>query len=206
MASRSAGVLVVVSIYLALVSAASPAVASCSISGACSVARNVSYPGMGAWQYTLTLTWDTGTRYALSHVDIILTPQNSSCGCQELAASLQFPTPAGTSTGNPNSCAVTYDWILGCNGDPSIHLTDLVMKLEPRDSSSCSPGTVGQGTFTFFSEYPPAQIAERNMVLVDKFGQLVCYGQLTGVFPGLPCDPTAAEPSTWGAVKSLYTS
>ena len=203
MASLRIRMLAVIIAGLAL-AGASPAIAGCSITGVCSATPNTTQPGMGAWQYSLTINWDTGTRYALSHIDIILTPQNSSCGCNELAASLQFPSPAGTSNGLPNSCMATYNWVLGCNGDPSIHLTDLIMKLEPRASDSCAAGTAGQGTFTFFSDYAPAPIAERNMFLVDKFGQLACYGSLSGVFPGLPCDPTATEPSTWGSLKSLY--
>ncbi len=178
--------------------------AGCLISGVCSAARNTSQPDMGTWKYTLAVTWDTATRYALSHFDILLSPQNAACGCQDLAASLQVPSPAGTSNGNPAGCTVTFDWVFGCNGDPSIHLTDLLLKLEPRQSDTCAPGTTGQGTFTFYSNYPPAAIDEPNLALVDKFGQLVCYGTLTGVFPGLPCDPTATEPSTWGTVKSLY--
>jgi len=203
MAALRAGMLAIVLAGIGL--AVTPAAdAGCLITGVCSSAPNTTHPGMGAWQYTLTVTWDTGTKYALSHIDLILTPQNSACGCQELSEQLQFPTPAGTSTGIPSPCTSTFDWILGCNGDPSIHLTDLVMKLEPRTGTNCSPGTAGLGTFTFFSDYVPVAVGEHNLFLVDKFGQLVCYGTLDGVFPGLPCDPTANEQSTWGSIKSIY--
>jgi len=182
----------------------SPAVADCLIAGSVSAAPNPTPPGLGSWEYTLSVTWDTGTRYALSHFNLLIAHQGGNCNCQNLDQALNWLSPIGTSSGEPAGCSVTYEGFLNCNGDPSLDITDLLLKFEPIESADCEPSTTGQGTYTFFSDYPPAPISEPNLSLVDKFGQLVCYGPLTGVFPGLPCDPTATEARSWGSQKTTY--
>lgn len=178
--------------------------AACLITGSIQAAPNTTQPGLGAWQYTLSASWDTGTRYALSHLDLLISHQGGSCNCENLGQALHWSSPIGASDGEPGACPVAYEGYLDCTGDPSIGIDDMLLKFEPVASEDCEPGTTGTGTFAFFSDYPPAPISEPNLFLVDKYGQLVCYGLLAGVFPGLPCDPTATETGSWGAQKATY--
>lgn len=181
-----------------------PAGATCLIAGSVSAAPNPDPSCLGAWEYTLSVTWDTGSPCGLSHLDLLLAHQGEGCDCPGLDRSLNWLCPIGTSTGVPAGCTVAYEGLLNCNGDPSVDVTDLLLKFEPIESEECEPGPTGQAIFTLYSNYAPAPITEPNLFLVDKFGQLVCSGQLTGVFPGLPCDPTAAETDSWGHQKTTY--
>ena len=58
-------------LVLVLFAAASVQASECSISGVITSARTED-PGLPAWQYTLVLTWDTGTPYALSHANLLM--------------------------------------------------------------------------------------------------------------------------------------
>lgn len=180
------------------------ALADCSITGAMTATQNITDPLLPTWTYSLTVTWDTGTPYALSHFDILLDAGGEVCTCGDFAMALEWPQPAGASDGEGMTCLVPYDLELECLGDPSIDLQEIILKFEPREMNGCEPGATGTGTFTILSDVPPAPIAEPNLFLVDKHGQLVCHGQLSGVFPSLPCDPTEARASSWGCLKSGY--
>ncbi len=183
--------------------AAGPAAGDCMISGSIAAELNLAQPELGAWKYTLTVAWDTGTPFALSHFNMLL-GSGETCECADFAAALTWVDPTGSSDGDPDGCVVPYDTFLECRGDPSIGDDTIMLKFEPWESEQCEPGTTGQGSFDFYSDYPPAPIAEPNLFLVDKHGQLVCYGMLQGVFPGLPCDPTPGDEPSWGEVKSLF--
>ena len=180
------------------------ALADCLITGVSVAELNMENPELGAWKYTITMTWDTGTVYALSHTDILL-DYSGNCTCEELVAVLNWQDPIGTSNGLPDDCTVEYEGIFECNGDPSIPDLEMpLLKFEPYEDGTCEPGPTGTGTFYIFSDLPPAPIAEENLFLVDKYGQLACSGLLTGEFPGLPCDPTPTAEGSWGGVKSSY--
>ncbi|MHB8078880.1 MAG: hypothetical protein ACYDIE_06465 [Candidatus Krumholzibacteriia bacterium] len=188
----------------ALLSAASPAGAGCLITGVCSASPNTVQPCVGAWQYTLTVDWDTGTKCAPSHFDLLIAAPGSACDCPAVDRALNWLSPVGSAAGVPAGCTVPFEGLLSCYGDPSACLSDLLLKFEPTETDVCTLPPSGQAVFTLYSDYPPAPISEPNLFLVDKTGQLVCYGSVTGVFPGLPCDPTATESSSWGSQKSAY--
>lgn len=189
---------------LVMLAFASVAQAECYIGGEVAAEQNLDsmYP---AWKYTATISWDTGTPYALSHVDMLLDAAAGSCSCLDLSDALVFAGIAGYSDGE-GGCEVTYETFLECDGDPSIPGVDSILfKFEPvEDGSGCEPGTTGTGTFVFYSDLGPAPIDEEILLLVDKFGQLSCSGYLSGVFPGLECDPVGAEQSTWDSLKGLF--
>ena len=42
-------------------------------------------------------------------------------------------------------------------------------------------------------------------LLIEKNDGESCEGSITGVFPGLPCDPVSAENSSWSAIRGLYS-
>ena len=187
---------------LAATLAATPAAAACSISGNCTAVPNVA-PASAGWTYTLVVTWDTGTNYALSHLDLLLDTVGARCSCADIAEGLVLASPAGNSDGE-GGCAVPYLVALECQGDPSIPgVGGILLKFEPNEAD-CQPGATGTATFTFGSPLPPVPVDEDILSLVDKFSTQHCFGQLTGVFPGMACNPVVDEPRAWGEVKGLY--
>jgi hypothetical protein len=187
---------------VATLAAAAPALATCSITGNCAAIANTD-PARPGWTYTLVVTWDTGTPYALSHLDLLLDSVGARCSCADMAEGLVLVNPAGTSDGE-GGCAVPYTVALECQGDPSIPgVGGILLKFEPNEAD-CQPAATGTATFTFGSPLPPVPVDEDILSLVDKYGTQHCFGQLTGVFPGMACNPVADEGRAWGAVKGLY--
>jgi hypothetical protein len=176
------------------------ALAACSISGHVTAAPNPDPMGP-AWVYTAVITWDTGSPYALSHLDLWLDIAGGTCTCAEFQQALSWAPVIGTSG---TSCPVSYYGELNCQGDPSIPgVYGIVLKFEPM-MGGCEPGTNGTGTFTFTSNLGPAAIDEDAVTLVDKYARNYCFGSLTGEFPSLPCNPVGAEGAGWGAVKGMF--
>lgn len=176
------------------------ALAACDISGNISAAPN-SDPMGPAWVYTAVITWDTGSQYALSHLDLWLDIAGGTCSCSDFQQALSWGPVIGASG---SSCAVNYYGELNCSGDPSIPgVTGIVLKFEPV-AGGCEPGTTGTGTFTFTSNLGPTAIDEDAITLVDKFARNYCFGSLTGEFPSMACNPVGAEGACWGAVKGMF--
>lgn len=167
------------------------------INGQCSV---VEREAAGVWRYSLTMSWDN-PKHALSHMDVILDDGNN-CTAAQLLEGLNFESPAGTGSGEP-LCMVDYDVFVE-SSDPSIRLSAVLMKLEPRTDGGCEPGTAGTVTVEFRSTFPPAPIQAENLFLVEKFSTDYITGQLTGMFPGFPCNPVAAETVSWSTLKTMY--
>lgn len=157
--------------------------------------------GDGYWTYRLSLSWDTG-KHGVSHVDVII-DDSGNCSAEDIQAGLFFDSPAGTGAGVPEPCTVEYNAVVE-NADPSIDLWAVVLKYEPRSADGCEPGRSGSAVYEFRSQYPPAPIDEQFLALVQKFSTESSYGTLSGVFPGLPCNPVANEGSTWGEVKARF--
>lgn len=173
----------------------------CGISGTITAAPNDDASGP-TWVYTLTVDWDTGSQYALSHISLLMDAEGGTCSCDDFYSVLSWDPVIGSST-DGSSCESQYFGELGCNGDPSIPgVGGITLKFEPM--GECEPGTSGRAVFTFYSNLNPAPIDEDILSLVDKFGQNSCFGYLSGYFPGLPCDPVDVEDSSWGRVKGLF--
>lgn len=177
--------------------------AECFISTHIEAELNTDDPGLGTWKYTVILSWDTGTQYGLSHFNIWLDEEGFNCGCAEIASSLNLVNPAGLATGEGGACSVPFDSYLECGGDPSLGINGILIKFEP-DEDTCEAGASGEGSFVFYSNYSPAPVALPNSFVVDKHGQLSCYGSVTGVFPGLACNPVGTLVGSWGSIKSIY--
>jgi len=47
-------------------------------------------------------------------------------------------------------------------------------------------------------------VDEDILSMVDKYALMYCFGHLSGMFPGLDCNPVADEAVSFGAVKGLY--
>jgi hypothetical protein len=197
--------MIVSTVALAACTLAAPmaAHAQCSIDGDISAQPNAD-PSLPAWKYTLVVTWDTGSQYALSHADLLIDPVGGTCSCGEIADALVLVQPAGTSEGE-GGCTVPYDAFLDCNGDPSIPgVTGVLLKFEPDESAGCEPDVTGMATFVFYSDRPPVPVDEDILSLVDKYANNFCFGNLTGEFPGLVCDPVPSDDTNWSHLKSLY--
>ena len=190
---------------LGVLALASPgiALAQCSINGHITAAPSGD-PMLPTWEYTLVVTWDTGTAYALSHANLLIDPVGGTCSCDDIAMALTLVNPSGTSDG-VGGCTVSYDGYIECTGDPSIPgVTGILLKFEPDESLGCEPDITGVATFVFYSAQSPVPVDEDILSLVDKFAGNYCFGNVTGEFPGLACNPVPNQDSSWGRMKGLY--
>jgi hypothetical protein len=190
----------------ALIALPAAASAECFITGDIAAAANDGDPSLGAWMYTMTVSWDTGAQTSLSHLDLIVDFPGGTCLCSDVAGALNFGAIAGTSDGTPGGCDVDYTAEVECYGDPSIPGDEgILIKWEPMMmDGGCEPGPTGTGMFTFYSDLAPAMVDDTQPLILEKDGGESCEGTITGVFPALPCDPVAAEATTWTEVKGLY--
>ena len=187
---------------LMVMTSAQVALAQCNIDGTITASANDDAMGP-AWVYTLDLTWDTGTQYALSHMNLLMDVQGGSCSCDDFMAAISWDEIIGTSASD--TCSIDYNGFLECSGDPSVPGVDgILLKFEPIEGLGCEPGTTGTATFTFYSNLSPAPIDADVLSLVDKFALNSCFGSLTGDFPAMTCDPVATETMDWGSAKSMF--
>lgn len=164
---------------------------------------------LGDWQYCAEITWDTGGGQGsgLSHLDLLLGLGECPCACEDF--SFGADDTAGVSDGltslfvGGDSCTVYYTAIFTCD-DPAVPGEEgPSIKFEYFKPATCYPGPTGTGTFCFYSDWPPAPIANPFGNIIVKFGQGDCLGDLSGVLPACSCT-TPTESNTWGRVKSLY--
>ena len=139
----------------------------------------------------------------MSHVNLSL-GEGTDCTETEINSGVLWDDLAGVVTNasftDEIPCMAWYE----PNGDPSLNITEPLLKFEPHPGSVRGPGPTGWGRLVFYSDKPPAQIVTPNSFLSQKFGTYSSFGQVTGVFPALPCDPVASQDSAWGEVKALY--
>lgn len=189
-------------LLLCLAAAAPAQTDGCVLGGEITAAPNTTAPGLGAWEYTLTVNWDTG-RYGLSHLNLLV-DEAGNCDCLELGNALHWASPAGVFDTMSGDCPVDSYAQLECGGDPSLGITMPLIKFEYDEEAVCEPEQEGIFSLVFYADYAPATIYAPNMFLVDKHALQWCEGPVTGVFPGLPCDPVANEYADWGRVKAGY--
>ena len=182
---------------------AQAAVAECFIGGTITADSNPDPLGPD-WMYTMVISWDTGTSYGLSHANLLMDVYTGNCLCQDFMAALSWDDPVGSSDGYPDGCTVYYQGFLECEGDPSIPgVGDILLKFEPIEGD-CEPGPTGTATFVFYSDLMPAPINEDILTAVDKHSNESCFGNLSGFFPAMACDPVGNEESSWGNLKGLF--
>ena len=103
----------------------------CFLSGNITAEINTD-PAYPDWKYTAVISWDTGSQYALSHLNMILDSGTGTCTCDLLADVLVFEGISGYSEGTPMGCEVEYETTLECDGDPSIPgIKGILFKFEP---------------------------------------------------------------------------
>jgi hypothetical protein len=184
----------------------------CVLEGNIEAEWNSEQPDLGLWKYTMTLTWDTGY-YSIDYIMLFLDELDQNCTCEEIEALISFPVPAGNSEAGPDypDHWHTCDWegSVECVDNPCLPDRGIYMRFDPYNCGGNPPdhghpGCCGGGIFFFYSDYPPTDVSVPNMFF--KLGEFfdACEGQLTGVFPALPCDPTPSEVDSWGGIKTLY--
>jgi hypothetical protein len=178
--------------------------ADCEIHGTVVSEPNTYDPSLGAWLYRLLVFWNTGSQYAMSHIDLLMDVENGHCDCTDLMQAIVWGDHIGSGLGDPLPCLLFYQGEILCNGDPSISAPGIMLKFEPLESEQCQPGPAGTATITFYSDFAPGTIAEPNLFLMDKYAGFVCQGPITGDFPSVPCNPVSAEATSWGLIKQLY--
>jgi hypothetical protein len=181
---------------------AQPASSERYLYGVCS-AESINDPVLGAWKYTIELSWDTEMQYAQSHINIGIPLELCPCSCESYYTGITVVDTSGTSTGSMNDdpCTVYYYSELNCGGDPSIPGFDLpLIKFEPYEDL-CAPSVVGEGIFWFYSNWPPAAVTTPNNYLSMKYDTHFSVGEILGVMPDCQCQPTPAQTTTWGTIK-----
>jgi hypothetical protein len=195
---------------LALVAVHGTAQAQCTVGGDITAAMTTD-PLLPDWEYTMTVTWDTGTMFGLSHFNLLVDLTGGTCECQEVMDSIMLVNPAGTGDGvtsgpgGGDPCTLDYNANWACDGDPSIPgVEGIIIKFEPDESLGCEPAPAGTVDVVFYSDLPPTPVDEDVLSMSDKAGLIYCFGTVTGVFPGLACDPVPNDTESWGGLKGLY--
>ena len=186
------------------------ALAQCTISGEVTAAETTD-PTLPAWEYTLTATWDTGSMFGLSHFNLLVDLTGGTCDCQEVMDSIVLVNPSGTSDGvtsgpgGGDPCTLDYNALWECDGDPSIPgVEGIILKFAPDESLGCEPDVAGSVDVVFYSDLPPVPIDEDVISMSDKADLNYCFGTVSGVFPGMPCDPVPNKVESWGGLKGEY--
>jgi hypothetical protein len=176
--------------------------AACSIQGDITASIS-SRPCLGDYEYTLTMDWNTETITGLQYFEMFMDALGRRCLCSELQAGVVPGDTVGFSMTYDDRAIVYYESEFLCDGDPLVTDMAILLRFAPLPSP-IAPGSFGEGHFTFYSDFPPAEIEYSSLYLVDSSNTFLCEGNLRGVFPSLPCDPLPAETDTWGGLKSRY--
>ncbi len=157
----------------------------------------------GNWRYDLRVTWRNADPAGPSYLNLRL-DDGGNCTESDILSYLHWDSPAGTAHFYDVNGAVYFDAELLMEGDPSLQIHVPVLRYTPRADSQVRPAPDGTAVFTFWSDLPPWPIDQPNDLLSEVFGGDHAFGDILGVFPGLPCDPITAEESDWGEVKARY--
>ena len=176
------------------------ATASC-ISGTASVVASSDPAFDGYWEYTVEVSWDSPK--SLSHLNVYFGLEGLICACDP--GLMTFADIAGQSVGTEDGveCSLDYAGEYLCHGDPSLpaELGDVpAVKFEPI-SEPCDAGSMGSGTFVFYSLIAPAPESVYHDALVVKNGNGACTGDISGFLPAADC-ALPVEAGSWGSLKS----
>ena len=166
----------------------------------------------GLYKYTISGSWDTGVSNGLSHISFLYELE-CPCICDTTEAGsffAQFPTPAGTATGEDslgNACDVDFIGLHECQGDPTLPSNSPAIKFELPEGQGCETTNTGTGTWCFYSPLPPLPVDTYVDAVMIKYGGNFCSGDLTGELPNCSsCAPVPTERATWGRIKVILSS
>lgn len=172
--------------------------AECFIDGNI-VAEMENHP-LGDYTYTMTVHYDMDSQHGLSHLVMVVDGAGGTCDCSDIGNAVHFDDVAGFMT-VPDECHLDFQSELLCDGDPSIGVEGILFKFEPIEAECGEPGPSGTITFVFYSDMSPAPINDEAVSMIDKAAGETCSGGLTGVFPGLVCDPVSNDSLHFGSLK-----
>ncbi|MCK4538201.1 MAG: hypothetical protein KAV42_05325 [Candidatus Krumholzibacteria bacterium] len=174
-------------------------------------AELTSDPGYeGMYKYTISGYWGVSgveQGWGLSYLMFSLGTE-CPCLCDSTFGLVEFPDPAGISTGmdsyTEEPCEVVYLGFVECDGLEDI-TSDVAIKFEVPDYQTCEPIHYGTGTWIFYSTLPPLPWSERANATMIKYGEMACWGDISGQFPNCyECVPVSTEARSWGSIKSIY--
>ena len=183
-----------------LAGTAAPARDFAFVKGTISAEPNDYNPDMGQWRYRVDFEWDTGSRHAMSHVNLLM--GLGGCTCEDIRDALRWVEGAGALRDH-HECG-QLDAKFECRGDPSLGIQDPLFKFDFEDDRGCDPDPSGHTTIWFLADEPPSPITTPNAFLVGKYAGDMITGEVSGVFPGLPCNPVGNREMTWTQVKAGY--
>jgi len=190
-------------LFLAAVLLAAPALQArdyAFIKGTITAEPNTYNPDMGQWRYCIEFEWETGSRHAMSHVNLLM--GLGGCTCADIRDALHWVEGADVLRERPGCGGVEAKF--ECNGDPSLDIRDPLYKFDFKDERGCDPDPSGNVRVWFLADQPPAPITTPNAFLVGKYAGETITGEVTGVFPGLACNPVGNRSMTWSRVKVGY--
>jgi hypothetical protein len=176
-----------------------------SISGSMTASDVSSRPDLGSWEYTLNVSWDTGSGRRLAYFDIFLDDIARGCSNEALQSGVVPGDTVGLATYKDINTIYFHSEFM-FQGDPVIPSSGQVLKIAPFLNQIALPGQTGSGEFKIFSNFGPTGFEYPGLFLVDETGACVSVGNIMGFFPGLTCDPVANEKRSWSDIKSLYQS
>jgi hypothetical protein len=175
-----------------------------SISGHIEATDDSSRPDLGAWEYILTMDWNTGSELGLLQFSLYLDDLSRGCSCGQLQSAVTPGDTSGFSLSGKVDCPVYYYCTFDCEGDPDLPVLGKMLTFHPYGDPICQAGSIGTGTFRFYSDFPPVPISASDLYLKDAYESFVGMGAVLGVFPALACDPAGEQPVSWGGLKSIY--
>jgi len=165
----------------------------------------------GLYKYMYSVTWTGGKGEGLSHWDLVIPDCVAEDGTIVFESDAGYWNWDGVSTGSHGgSYTVPYTAEVGTTGDPSLGITDTVIKWTPVTYYD-EPGKSGSGCFWFYSDATPISTGYDGVdLVVGKQGNHATYGDLTGAYlycGTCPPDPVP-EPATlafvaFGAVATV---
>jgi len=173
------------------------------IHGTITASQTPGQPNLGAWKYTIEMSWCTGTNLGMDHFDIMLDEIARGCSNEEIQMGVIPGDTVGLAPFDVRD-AVYFQPEFMFQGDPLVPTLGQMLKIAPFPNQNLVPGPSGTGVFHFYSDSPPTEFEYPGLFLVDSAREFVCGGSIMGVFPGLVCDPVPTEKQNWGYIKALY--
>jgi hypothetical protein len=181
--------------------------AQCFIGGFCFAELNQDEPELGAWKYTLGVSWTTDGAYGDGQLNLSFGWEDHDCICPDFADAFAFADSAGFSNGEDHGdpCFITWEADFHCHGYQNMpEFREPLISFEPEEGL-CQPGEDGNGLFSFYCDWPPRELSLPNDYLSYHTAGLFCFGELTGVLPRLDCGPVPVLEKSWSEIKSDYS-
>jgi hypothetical protein len=163
-------------------------------------------PGfVGLYKYTITGSWNLGAGLHTTGQFNIALADSCECACNN--DFVQYGDDEGSSSGvaqgSGNACTADYNGLYFCQGQPSIGITDPIIRFQATGQNCETQQTTG--TWTFYSPLAPGPSETHEDAVILRYGSSQCTGDLVGTLPDCRlCTVVPNEPRAWGDVKIFY--